>query len=108
MRKNLVGAAFQLEADIKFREALQIWKKKTTFSRYPGAYVRAAEIARIQDNKKLLGKLISKIHPQAIFEEFGAQLGENLTIEWIRQRGRFNTNLEVIPENICRTMGSRW
>jgi hypothetical protein len=98
MRKNLVGAAFQLEADSKFQEALQIWKKKTTFSRYPGAYVRAAEIARIQDNKKLLGKLISKIHPQAIFEEFGGQLGENLTIEWIRQRGRFNTNLEVTPK----------
>ena len=66
--------------------------------------MRAAELARIQDDKKLLGKLILKIHPQAIFEELGTQLGENLTIEWIRQRGRFDS----ISEATSKVIAALW
>lgn len=100
-RKNLPAAAFQLEADGKFKEALIIWKSKKAFSVYSGSYVRAAEIARIQDKKKLLSRLIQKIDPTKIHEEFGTQFGENLTIEWIRQRGRFETNSEVTSKIIA-------
>jgi hypothetical protein len=99
--KNLTNVAFQLEADGDFNKALRIWNNKKTFSFYPGAYVRAAEIARIQNKKKLLDKLLLKIHPHDIYEEFGTQLSENLIIEWVRQRGRFDTNAEVTSKIIA-------
>ena len=101
MLKNLPTMAFRLEAKGDFKKALVIWRRKLTFLAYPGAYVRAAEIARIQGKKRLLSKLILKIHPSNIYEEFGTQLGENLTIEWIKHRGRFQINQEVTSKIVA-------
>ena len=98
VRKNLASIAFQLEAEGKFGEALDVWKRESTFLIYPGAYVRAAEIARIQGKSKLLSNLLSRIHPLSVFQEFGNQLGENLVLEWIGHQGPFNITSEVTPK----------
>jgi hypothetical protein len=100
--QNLPKVAFELEAQGDFDNALKIWKRKKTFSSYSGAYVRAAELARVLNNQKLMQRLILKFNPVDIRNEFGTNLGENLTIEWIKQRGRFDLDWEVSSRIIAK------
>jgi hypothetical protein len=100
-QKNLAGQAFQFEAAGEFNKALKIWKRRSAHAVYSGSYVRASEIARIQDKRKLLTSLIMKIDPLSIYKEFGVDLAENLTIEWIKLRGRFEINWEMTPKIVA-------
>ncbi len=85
-QKSLANRAFAYESAGEHIKALAIWKKPHSKSIYPGAYVRAAEIARSFGLKKELRRLLNFIEPSEIVNEFGLELGEALIIELVRSR----------------------
>lgn len=85
-QESSASRAFAYEAKSEHAKALTIWKRNKSKRIYPGAFVRAAEIARFLRHKHELIRLLNLIEPKEVIEEFGVELGEALIIELVKSR----------------------